>query len=396
MKICIIGQGAGALFLSLLLKSKNESIDITIIDQNINPFRKLYATGNGRCNLANKTIVRGSYNSEPAYKLTREYDYINMIKFLKSQGIATRFLDNLIYPYSLSAKAFTDYCVSLLKQYKVKFINKEKVIDYLSNDKSILVKSKGKEYIFDKVVIATGAKSHKVFGSDGCFFDVLKKHNYKIKQVKPGLVPLKIKENVKQIENERLKVGLSLVIDGDVAYKELGEVLFKKDGISGICVFNASSIIARDPGFKNATLKLDLFPDIPNATLLKQFIGDNKISKDNFLNGYFTQNMAEYIRKSSGCKNLKAFDSFDLKRIVKCVKEMSFTYATPYSFDDSQVSVGGVELNSIDDNFMSKNEKNVFFIGEVLNLDGLCGGYNLMLCYAEAHKISDYLLSLKD
>jgi len=396
MKIGIIGQGAGALFLSLLLKSKNESLDITIIDQNINPFRKLYATGNGRCNLANKVISRNSYNSEPAFKLTREYNYIDMIKFLKSLGIYTRLLDDLVYPYSLSAKAFTDYCVSLLKQYKVKFINKEKVLDYLNKDKSISVNTKGKEYIFDKVIFATGAKSHKVFGSDGSFLDVLKKHNYKIKSLKPGLVPLKVKENVKQVENERLKVGLTLIIDSDVAYKEQGEVLFKKDGLSGICVFNASSIIARDPGFKEATIKLDLFPEIPNETLLKQFTKDNKVSRDNFLNGYFTQNMAEYIRKLSGCKNLKAFDSYDLKRIVKCVKEMSFIYASPYSFDDSQVSVGGIELNSIDDNFMSKKEKNVFFIGEVLNLDGLCGGYNLMLCYAEARKISEYLLTLKD
>ncbi len=397
MKLGIIGQGAAGLFLALQIvtNDKKHKIDITIIDKNINPGRKLYVTGNGRCNLGNKVVNRYSYNQDPAFKLTRDFDYVKEIAFLRDLGIGTRLLDDLIYPYSLSATAFTDYLIKILKDNKVKFLNKSEVLDYSLKDNQVSLKTISKSLVFDKVVISTGAKSHKVFGSDGGFFEILKKHKYKINPLKVGLAPIKVKENVKQIENERLKCSATLLIDGQQSYKEVGEVLFKKDGLSGICIFNISSMIARDPGFKEAKIYLDLFQDLPDDTLLKQFERDNKVSRYNFLEGYFNKNMAEYIRKSSGCKNLMNFDGTDLKRIVKFVKHMEFTYLSTYSFDDSQVTVGGVDIKEINENFESKKEPNVFLLGEILDLDGLCGGYNLMLCFAEGNKLSNYLLSVK-
>lgn len=391
MKVAIIGQGTSGLFLALLLVSKKDKYEITIFDQNINPGRKLYVTGNGRCNLANKTLTKHSYNDMIASRLVKQYSYIEFSKFLRSIGIGTRFLDDLVYPYSLSAKAFTDYMIKILKDKKVKFVNKEKVLDYIVKDDGVSLLTKEKTLSFDKVVVATGGLSHKVFGSDGNFFSVLKKHKYKISDLKPGLAPIRVIENVKQLENERFKATTELILDNESVYKESGEVLFKKDGLSGICIFNISSVIARDPGFKKATIKLDLFPEIPEITLFKQFERDNKVCKWNFLEGYFNQKSAEYIRKQSGCKNLMYFDNQDLKRIVKFVKNMSFTYKSNYGFDDSQVTVGGVDIKFVNENFASTIEKNCYLLGEVLNFDGLCGGYNLMLCFAEARKISEVI-----
>ena len=397
MKLAIVGQGAAGLFLALNLAAKDfkHKIDITLIDKNINPGRKLYVTGNGRCNLANKVVDQYSYNDQFATLITRENDYIKMVAFFRSLGIGTRTLDNLVYPFSLNAPAFTDNLINLLKNYKVRFINKTEVLDYELVKDGVLLKTPSKSFIFDKVVFTTGGKSHKVFGSDGSFFDVLKKHKYKIEPLKVGLAPIKVLENVRPIENERLKCAASLVIDGHQVYRENGEVLFKKDGLSGICIFNISSMIARDPGFKEAKVYLDLFPELPDSTLLAQFEKDNKVSKYNFLNGYFTKKISEYIRKFSKCKNLMSFDQTELKKIVKFVKNMEFTYQNTYGFDDSQVTIGGINIKEINENFESNREKNVYFIGEVLDLDGLCGGYNLMLCFAESKKLSDYLVSIK-
>ncbi|MFA7110897.1 MAG: NAD(P)/FAD-dependent oxidoreductase, partial [Bacilli bacterium] len=201
--------------------------------------------------------------------------------------------------------------------------------------------------------------------------------------------PIKVKEKVNAIENERLKAKITLYIDKHNAYEEEGEVLIKKDGLSGICIFNASSIIARDPGFKEAKIYLDLFADLPLETLTSKFIEANKVSKCNFLEGYFNKNMAEYIRKNSGVKNLMVFDNQEIKKIAKFVKNIEFTYASSYTFNDSQVTVGGIDINEVNDNLESKKEKNVYFAGEILDLDGLCGGYNLMLCYATSKKIAD-------
>ncbi|MFA6755733.1 MAG: aminoacetone oxidase family FAD-binding enzyme [Bacilli bacterium] len=390
MKIGIIGQGACGLYLGIMLKQKDINNDIYIIDKNQKPGRKLYVTGNGRANIGNNKIEKFSYNNSLANNLVKTYDNISLKKFLNSIGIGVRYLNNLMYPFSLSAKAYVDYLIKLNKEYKVHFINLDMMKEYtLTKDNMIEVTLLSKKMKFDKLIICSGGKSHSILGSDGKVFDILKKHKYKITKLNPGLVPIKVKEKVNAIENERLKAKITLYIDKHNAYEEEGEVLIKKDGLSGICIFNASSIIARDPGFKEAKIYLDLFADLPLETLTSKFIEANKVSKCNFLEGYFNKNMAEYIRKNSGVKNLMVFDNQEIKKIAKFVKNIEFTYASSYTFNDSQVTVGGIDINEVNDNLESKKEKNVYFAGEILDLDGLCGGYNLMLCYATSKKIAD-------
>src|SRR5574344_456478 len=161
MKLAIVGQGAAGLFLALNIASKDSKhkIDITLIDKNINPGRKLYVTGNGRCNLANKVVDRYSYNDQFATRLTSETDYIKMVAFLRNLGMGTRVIDNLVYPYSLNAPAFVDNLINLLKSYKVKFINKTEVLEYSLLNDAISIKTNSKSLLFDKVVFTTGGKS---------------------------------------------------------------------------------------------------------------------------------------------------------------------------------------------------------------------------------------------
>lgn len=388
MKIGIIGQGAAGLVLAIMLKRKNNKDDIFVFDKNQIIGRKLFVTGNGRCNLANLKIDRYSYNNQFAFDLVKDFDAIKQIGFFKELGLGTRNIGQLVYPFSLSAKAFTSYLVKVAKDLKIKFVNDIDILDYFVEDK-IKIISENKVFIVDRLVISTGGKAHPILGSDGLFFEVLKKHKYKLTPLKAGLAPIKIRENVKSIENERLKANVSLFIDKQFIYKEEGEVLFKKDGLSGISIFNCASMIARDPGFKKASIVLDLFSDIKEEMLFKKFQQDNKVCRWNFLEGYFSKNIAEYIRKSAKCKNLMTFDSQELKKIVKCVKNMEFEYGSTYSLSDAQVSVGGIDLKMIDNNLQSTIEKNVYFAGEVLAMDGLCGGYNLMLCFSEAKRICD-------
>src|SRR5574344_617064 len=122
MKICIIGQGACGLYLGIMLKQKDINNDIYIIDKNQKPGRKLYVTGNGRANIGNNKIEKFSYNNSLANNLVKTYDNISLKKFLNSIGIGVRYLNNLMYPFSLSAKAYVDYLIKLNKEYKVHFI----------------------------------------------------------------------------------------------------------------------------------------------------------------------------------------------------------------------------------------------------------------------------------
>ena len=395
MKLGIIGQGAASLFLSLAL-AKDNNIDITIIDKNEKLFKKLYATGNGRCNLGNFMLECQTFNNEFAFDLSKKYDANSLITFLNEFGVLTRTFDeSLIYPYSLSAKSLIDFLISYLKKRNVNFINNTEVVEYkLEKNNRIKVISKdNNEFVFDKLIIDTGGKSSLNLGTDGSFFEILKKHGYEISSFYPGLTPIKVKENIKELENERIKVVATLKNGDKELYKESGEVIFKKDALSGIVMMNFSSIIARNfNSIDSVLIKLDLFKDYSSDDLYKLFKKDNN-DKVPFLYGYFSKKVADYIYKESNIFNKnKILGDFELKLIVSNLKELTFTFKELYPFSSSQVTIGGVLLSEINKtNFESKREKNVYLIGEVLNLDGLCGGHNISLCYAEAMELAKAL-----
>lgn len=393
IELGIIGQGASALFLCLALSSNCKNIKITVIDKNEKTFKKLYATGNGRCNLGNFKVEQQTFNNEFAYNLVQKNDINSLISFLNDVGVLTRIIDDtLVYPYSLSAKSFVDYLISYLKKRNVNFINSEEIIDYkLTSNEKIKVISRNKhEFIFDKLIIDTGGKSSLNLGTDGSFFEVLRNHGYEVSSLYPGLVPIKVKENIKDLENERLKVEAILVNNDKELYKENGEVIFKKDALSGIVMMDFSSIIARNfDSIDDALIKLDLFKDYSRDDLYKIFKKDNN-DKVPFLYGYFSKKVADYIYKESNIFNKnKVLGDFEIKLIISNVKELTFSFKELYPFNSSQVTVGGVLLNQINKaNFESYKEKNVYIIGEALNLDGLCGGHNISLCYAEAMEVA--------
>lgn len=386
MKVGILGQGASGILLALMLKYENETIDVTIIDKNANPGRKLLATGNGRCNLGNKVIEENSYNSSEVKHIVEEFDSTKQVEFLQNIGLLTREIGNLIYPYSLSAKSYVDYLIEYAKQRKIKFVNNESLLNYEMIGEKIKVTTSKKNFSFDKFVIATGNGSYPQLGGSTSVLSLLSKKGYHVIESKPGLCPVRVEENVRTVENQRIKCNVSLIIDKKDVYQERGEVLFKKDGLSGIAIFNVSSIIARSSKFKKALIRLDLFPDKTTDELYKELTLLNVISQKSLLTGIFTKEIAEFVRKNSGLKNLYIFTPSELRKLALYLKNIEFTYKESYGFNDSQVSVGGVKLSDVDENLESKIEKNIFLIGEILDADGLCGGYNIMFAMASAFK----------
>ena len=394
MKIGIIGQGYSGVMLAILLKRHDLNIDVTIFDHNEKTNKKLLATGNGRCNLGNLEYNDNTFNSEFTKNLYLNFDINKQRELFNELGLETRTINNLVYPYSLSSNQVVAYLNRLLKEYKVKLVNGVNLNSYeVSDDFVTITMSNRKIYKFDKVIFATGGKSKEVLGSDGSIFKILKTHNYTIKDLKVGLAPIKVSENVKGIENERLKCIASLYLDKDLVYQEDGEVLIKKDGLSGISIFNISSIIARNKTSKKTRIVLDLFKDYKIEELEEKFKKYSRIAGFSFLEGIFTIKMSDYIRKNSGVKNLYDFDNREIKCIAEYTKNMEFTYISTYDFNDSQVTIGGVSINNLNDDLSSKLEKNIYMIGEMIDIDGLCGGYNLMLCLASAYKAYTSLIN---
>lgn len=392
MKIGIIGQGASGTVLALMLKQIDKNIDVVMFDHNPESNKKLKATGNGRCNLGNLQVNKNTFNSDFARSLINDFNINRQNEFFDDLGLLTRTIDNYVYPYSYDSNQVVYYISKLLKEYKIKLVNGGEFEEYEADEKEVKVIYAKKIYKFDRLVIATGGMSTPSLGSDGSVFKILKAHNYEITDLRPGLTPVVVKENVRGIENERVKGKVSLFINNKLMYEELGEVLFKKNGLSGICIFNASSIIARNKTSGKIKIKIDLFPETSEERLNLIFTKYTGLAGFSFLEGIFKIKIADYIRKNSGAKNLYKFDTRDIKNIVKYCKNMEFSYESSYDFASSQVTVGGVSLNNINEKMCSNLEKNVYFSGEILDIDGLCGGYNLMLAFASAHRVASSIL----
>lgn len=399
MKIIIVGSSISALFFSIYLKKEcKKDIDILILEKEDKIAKKLYATGNGRCNVASLNEDRSdAYDNSHETQFFKDYFKSEDIRnyFLEKLGISFTRIDNYLYPSSMSAKDFTNFLIDIAKKEGIKFNLNEKVIDYKINNK-IEVKTNKNTYNCDKLYFASGGKSSPKLGSDGSIFEILKKHNYKITPLFAGLTPIKVKENLKDIENERLSAKLTLHID-DYIYEEEGEMLFKKDRLSGIVSFNVSSIIKRYLKLHPETNKDNIYLTIEPTILIDSYIVQlmlnmYKLNKNDFLKGLFSEKMSSYLLKINDIdkNNVKVTDINHLKMNTKRYK---YHYVYDDDFDVSQVTIGGVSYDNLIDYTMESNiEKNVYFIGEILDSDGVCGGYNISLCIKMAKYAADLLI----
>lgn len=369
MKIVIVGAGASGIVAAINYKRKHKDDDVLVIEHLEQPLKKILASGNGKCNLGNSKIDYSLYNNpELAEIIIKGYDYK---KFFSSISIETKLNGELAYPVSESAVSVKEALLLSSKNEGVNISYGEKLIDYSVKDKIEIITNKGK-YVADKLYLAGGLKSSPKLGSDGSVLDILAKHGYKIKNPQPGLSPLFTKEKTRTIDGVRVKANVTLVSNGKPIHKEDGEVLFKEHGLSGIVIFNTMSLIARNPE-KSHKIYLDLLPDFTEE-YLKNYRKTHKFSE--FLLAFLNPKIANYLK-----------DRFpNEEQLFNSLKHLEFSFGKSYGFDFSQVSVGGVLTNEVDDHLMSKHEKHVFIIGELLDIDGPCGGYNLTWAFASAIK----------
>ena len=280
-------------------------------------------------------------------------------------------MGELAYPVSESAVSVKDALLYSANHLGIVINTEEKILDYTVKEQ-IEVTTNKRKYIADKLYFAGGLKSSPKLGSDGSVLDLLLKHGYKIINPEAGLCPLYTKEKTKVLDGIRVKSRVSLIEDGKLIHKEDGEVLFKEHGLSGIVIFNTMSLIARNIQ-KQHKIFLDLLPDF-SEEYLKKYRNSHKFSE--LLLAFLNPKISSYLQER--------FKNED--KIFVSMKDLEFTFDKSYGFDFSQVSVGGINVNEVNESLMSKREKNVYMIGELLDIDGPCGGYNLTWAFASAIK----------
>ena len=393
MRIGILGQGVSGIFLALFLKNNNKDLDVTIIDKNSIPARKLLNTGNGRCNLGNLgNIGSNEYNNEITKDIVSSFSIENIISFLSNIGIHVTTINNLVYPYSLSSKNYRELLSAfVLNNKNVKVLKDLKFVDYISKNNEVEVQLNNNIKTYDKIIFATGGISGNNKNSAE-IIGILKKHNYVITPFRPGLAPIKTKEKTALVNGKRVKCDISLLKNNKLIYKEHGEVLFKKDGLSGISIFNCSSLINRSNEIADFVISLDLFPDYDLTNLINLLTKFNKSNTNYLLYSFFDKELSLFILKMIQMNKVSKYNEKEIKSLAFSLKNLKFHYESTYDFKDSQVSIGGISYSNLNiTSLESLLEKNIYFIGEILDSDGLCGGYNLMFAFASAFKVLNSL-----
>ena len=375
MIIGVVGAGVSGIIFAINRKMKHPKDEVIVFEHLDKPLKKILSTGNGKCNIGNKNPYRESGKNAIVEHILSEYGYEKQKEFLNSLNIQTKLVNDLEYPISESAITVRYLLLQSAEENGVKILTEIDVLNYkMIEDGVELETSKGK-YYFDKLVFATGGKSSPKLGSDGSIIPVLKKHDYLVNEFIPALCPIKTKEKTKVLDGTRVKAVVTLFSDKKQTFKEEGEVLFKEHGLSGIVIFNASRVIANNV-YKMNELKIDLLPGFSEKELNVFY---EEKGSDTFLNAYLHPNLVKYI------KDLKIKD----EELVKTAKALPFTFTDFYGFDYSQISVGGIDFVELSPLLESLKEEGIYFLGELLDFDAPCGGYNLMWAIGTALYLSD-------
>lgn len=377
-KVGIIGGGYSGV-ISAIYASKNN--EVTILERNNTLLKKLLLTGNGRCNYFNSVMTLDKFhsnNKELIEDIITMENIEELDNFFIELGLFPKVKNGYYYPYSNQASSVKDLLLSKLKELNVNIKTEYLVEKIEKKDNKFIVNN---ELEFDKIIISTGGKAYPKTGSDGMGYDLLKSFGHTITKLCPSLVQITSDNKfLKELSGIRSEVNLSLFDKDKKIKEEQGELQFTDYGISGICTFNLSSYL-RD-GIDNKYVLVNFMPiDIKTFTLFME--SNNTIFER--LEGILNYKLVKVLLKLSNIKENDYWKDITSKQKEDLINNL-FNYKVSItgtkSFDQSQVTAGGVVLSEINTKTMeSKLVKDLYVTGEVLDLDGDCGGYNLTLCF---------------
>lgn len=355
----IIGGGASGIYASILLAKKGYSV--ALFEANDRIGKKLLATGNGKCNLSNVDIKAEFYNNNAVDEIVSNFDMQGeMLKL----GLVTKVKSGRIYPYSEQSNNVLNVLLCNLQRYGVKILTNHNVQEIKVDENYTIITNNG-QIKCKRVCLATGSIAS--FGMDS--LGLYKKFGCVIKKNTPSLAPLiatKL-ESIKGLAGVRQEAKVSLYKGDNLIAFESGEVQFRKDGISGIVIMNMCARMCWN-NILDAVCYLDFMPDYSYAQV-EEFLQNNITAQFGILNKNIMQNASKYG--------------------VNGIKKYPISVKRSEDFKLAQVASGGLDISQFDLKTMClKTDKNLYAIGEALDVDGLCGGYNLHWAFASAYNFA--------
>lgn len=387
--IIIVGGGASGL-VSAITAARNNN-NVTILERNNICGKKILATGNGRCNYYNFDQNISHYHSNSNLEnIITENNLNKVLSFFDSIGIIPKIKNNYYYPNSNQASSVRDALILEARTLGVNIEQDVYVEEVIRKENKFIIKTKNKEYICDKVIIATGSKAYPKTGSDGNGYKLLERLGHTIIKPLPALVQLIGEGNIfKEWAGIRSDASIKLLEDNNLIKEEQGEIQLTDYGISGICVMQLSRYISIGlSNKKKEKVLINFLPWLDNNSFIEWMDKrNNKLLNRNIyglLEGVLNSKLIKIILSKASIKN-NYWNKLSMNE--KLILANLFTLFeiiinNTKSFDSAQVCSGGIPLNEINQsNFESKIHNNLYITGELLDVDGDCGGYNLTFAW---------------
>ena len=384
MRIGIIGGGASGLVAAI--NAVSEDNEVIILERNEECGKKILATGNGRCNYWNTDQDLSHYESSTKYlikELINDETEKEVLNFFDKLGIIPKIKNGYYYPISNQAisirNTLIDECIDNIVKIHANYLVESIEI---KNDKFII----NNEEEFDKIIISTGSFASPKTGSDGMGYKFLRKLGHTIIKPLPSLVQLNTKNYsfLKEWKGIRSDVEITLVEDGQEIKKQTGEIQLTDYGISGICVFNLSNEVSRGLYTnKKEEILINFLPELTEEQLINLLSSKRSIRR--VLAGILNNKLVEIELNLNSLKKLDKYNDLSevkKKELIDTLLRFKVEIESTKSFNESQVSSGGVSLEEINLKTMeSKLVKNLYITGELLDITGECGGYNLGIAW---------------
>ena len=392
MNVLIIGGGAGGMMAALTAAQNGHRV--TLLERQARVGRKLLATGNGRCNLTNRNASPAHYHGGEGFcdYALAQFDTEAALRFFEDLGLLTVTEESgRVYPMSNMAGSVLDVLRYALEQENIDLQTAQAVTAVKKTPNGFTVKTETDTFTADAVILAAGGCAGGKVGGVTDGYRIAKTLGHHRTALCPSLVQLKTDPTYpRALKGIKAECGIVICRGKEVLAQNKGEVLFTEYGVSGPAIFDVSRTVAA--GGDGLTCELDFFPDLSDAAL-QNWLRSRRVSMANreagaLLTGSVHSRLGQMIVKSAGFTNspVSALTDADMARIAHQLRHFALPVTGVCGFDQAQVTAGGLRCDEFDPQTMqSKLVPGFYACGEVLDVDGDCGGYNLQWAWSSGH-----------
>lgn len=396
MKVGIIGGGASGMMSAILLN--REGFDVTILEKNSTLGKKILMTGNGRCNYFNQDIgVDKYYTSDYEFLKTivNEENILKVKEFLNSLGLVPRIKNGYYYPMSNTATSVLNAFLTEIERLKIKTILDSEINNIKRKENKYQIMVNGKKMLFDKIIIAIGSKAGL---KENANYELLNSLGIKMTPILPALCPLVLNGDFfNKWSGIRAEARVSIYANDKFLKSDLGEVQLTDYGISGICVMNLSSLVSKALYQKQKVkVHLNFLPNIEKENIDKWLtLRDNTLYQRTvieLLESIIPYKLLYILVSKAGIKSNCHYKSLTKKEkddLINNLSDLTLEIRETKEIFKGQVVTGGIPINRVKTTLEDKEYAGLYYTGEILDVDGICGGFNLGFAWLSSIVVSE-------